>query len=351
MRKIDFLLLLFISICNYSYSQTLSGVVYDRDTQQPIPDVSVYLDGTSLYALTNEQGEFSLSAKGIINTNLIVRQIGYDMMIISQPFDVNLNRILLTKDEKKLKEIEIEVSEVLSREEKLKMFRKEFLGNTKAGKLCRILNEDDLILRYSPEDKILRASSTNPILVENDFLGYEISYSLIDFWIKYGKGISFSLEPLIFYMRGYSVFIDKGLNNRSVEGRRKDAYRKTSAFFFKSLVNGDLKRDGYEILNGKTTSVDVYRGMNIEDTLSMKKVSIIPLSYISYIPPELSSFAPIAFMHVYNTEGGWSNLMFLTDSFVVDQYGIPNAIDKLIFSGAMASRRLGDMLPLDYEPE
>lgn len=350
MKTMNFFLLFFLLSIPCLHSQILEGAVYDRQTGKPIPQVSVYLNGTSMRTMTDKEGRFSLKSNKIINTDLIFSHVSYKVLSVVNPFDENLNKVYMTGKDNSLKEIIIEVSETLSREEKLKMFKREFLGNTKAGKSCEILNEDDIVLRYSDEDKVLRASSEQPILIKNEFLGYEILYEIIDFSVQYTKGVALSLEPLTFFMRGHSIFTDMTPNNNKIKRRRKNTYKKTSAFFFLNLINKTIEQEGYDILNAKEAEVDIYRVLTLKDTLSMKKISISPKSNISYIPPELSSYTPAAFIHIYNVDGGWSNLTFLTETFLVDQFGIPDAIDKLVFSGNFASRRIGDMLPLDYKP-
>ena len=350
MKIINSILLFFLISTPSLYSQILEGTVYDKQTGEPISQVSVYLSGTSMRTVTDKGGKFILNIEKTINADLIFSHVSYDIIALVNPFDEDLDKIYMIKKDNNLKEIVIEVSEILSREEKLKMFKREFLGNTKAGKACEILNEDDIVLRYNDEEKVLSASSERPILIKNKLLGYEISYEIIDFSVQYAKGLTLSLEPLTFFMRGHSVFTDMAPNNNKIKRRRKSTYKKTSSFFFLSLVDMAIEQEGFEILNGKEAEVDIYRGLSIKDTLSMRKVSIKPMSSVSYIPPELRSYTPAAFIHIYNVDGGWSNLTFLTETFLVDQYGIPDTIDKLVLSGNFASRRIGDMLPLDYKP-
>jgi hypothetical protein len=50
---------------------------------------------------------------------------------------------------------------------------------------------------------------------------------------------------------------------------------------------------------------------------------------------------------VYNNRRK-SQVTFDTQSFVIDIFGNNSQIEKIFFSGDMATRRVGDMLPIDF---
>ncbi len=45
-----------------------------------------------------------------------------------------------------------------------------------------------------------------------------------------------------------------------------------------------------------------------------------------------------------------SKVIFLTNVFYVDEYGNNSNADKIEFGGDLATRKLGDMLPMNYVP-
>ncbi len=58
--------------------KTISGKVFDSNTDEPLPFSSVYVDGTSIGTITNERGEFRLNIPAVISDDtLIVSHIGY----------------------------------------------------------------------------------------------------------------------------------------------------------------------------------------------------------------------------------------------------------------------------------
>lgn len=349
MRRLIMYLLLLTGFSTSLSSQIITGRVYDKDTGNPIPLVSVYLDDTSIHTKTDDKGEFQLSAKHKINTDLIFTHVGYNMIIISNPFDANLEKVYLTEKDNTLDDIVVVSDEVMTRAEKLKLFREEFLGKTKAGKSCKILNEDDILLRYNSKDKELTASSEKPIIIENVFLGYKITYNLVAFRVKYVKGPLQSIEPNESYIRGTSIYENLAVEDRNMKSRRKSVYKNSPVFFFKNFANSKLKEEGYTLYNEHGVEIEQYRYFTVKDSLSMKKISIIDYTDITRIPEFLNNWDVKALMDVRIGGGNWSRLIFLTDSFLVDQWGNSNAVEKIILSGYFGTLRIGDMLPLDYE--
>ncbi len=73
----------------------------------------------------------------------------------------------------------------MTREIRLRYFRDQFLGLTKNGKSCTILNEEDLLLRFNKKTKQLTVNSKRPIIVNNENLNYQIRFEIKDFLINY----------------------------------------------------------------------------------------------------------------------------------------------------------------------
>jgi len=347
-RPILFLFFILLGLAGLQ-SQTLTGKIVDSKTRQPISQVSVYLNGTSIHTFTNDNGEFRLSINKAINTDLIISRVGYHLISVPNPFRAKLDEIYLTEKDNTLDEITVISEGGLTREQKLKMFRDEFLGKTKAGKSCKILNEDDILLMYNSNDKIFSASAENPIIIKNEYLGYEISYALIDFRVRYIKGIK-SLEPVESFIIGKTSFVDLAPDNKNLKGRRRNAYKSSAAFFFKNFANQTLRESSYEMYNLKGVQIMPEMYFTVKDTLSMKKISVIGHTTITQIPAIMDDRTIKALVDIYFEGGKRSRLMFLTDSFLVDEFGCTDPINRFPFSGYIASRRIGDIVPLDYEP-
>lgn len=369
MKRLIFCLFFAVLALTCLQSQTLIGRVVDNKTKLPIPQVSVYLNGTSIHTMTDEDGMFAFSVGKTINTDLIISHVAYNMVSIPDPYKEIPDVIYLTEKTNVLDEV-IVIADRSSREEKLELFRKHFLGITNAGKSCKILNEDDIYLHYDSDENKLTASSDNPLIIRNKYLGYEVRFTLVDFYVKYfslpieksnaNRGrvktplvaelLSGVMNEGVAYISGTTSFVDLEPNSKKIKGRRKKVYKSSAGAFFKNLSNYSLAESGYKVFN-KRLQVDPDNYFFVKDTLSMKKVIILRNTDINKeIGTDMSESIQGVIDILYNKKEQ-TKIVFLTDSFLVDQYGNTNAIDKLWFSGNLGNQRVGNMLPLDYEPE
>jgi hypothetical protein len=374
-----------VLLCCRMDAQTLTGVVYDKATQQPIPNVHVYLDGTSIFDITGDAGEFELTVNKILNTKLVLQHVSYQTVIIGNPFEEHLpDKFYMEERLNTLNEVTIQADR-FTREQKLKAFREQFLGMTQAGKSCKIMNENDIQIWFNVQTKTLLASSDQPVVVINEYLGYQILFTLVDFWVQY---------PIVTLDRNYiqqsyyavtTSYTDINPDNRRIKRRRDGIYEESSTFFFKNLTNNTLKEAGFSFYkNGLPADYNLY--FSTEDFLSYKKLQLI-----NTLPTEVNIMKslngePMVINYIDNNfvdENGnivtdptllnicnqmldntiqknrqfsvlyrrkQSDIHFYTDTLLVDQYGNIDQIDKVMFSGLMGQNRAGDMLPLDYEP-
>jgi hypothetical protein len=81
-----------------------------------------------------------------------------------------LGLIFLEESRETLGEVHLE-TDPWSRQKKLEIFKREFLGNTPMARQCRIKNEDKIRLRYIPSTETLVAYADEPIKIINKYLG------------------------------------------------------------------------------------------------------------------------------------------------------------------------------------
>ena len=132
MKRFTLLLIILLYAC-YGFSQTLSGTVYDEVTKKPVADANVYLDGTSIHTTTNANGQFALDVGKIINTQLIISHIAYNLYSIADPFNKLPDKIYL-KEKSNILDEAVVITDKFTRKEKLKDFREQFLGTNKPVK-------------------------------------------------------------------------------------------------------------------------------------------------------------------------------------------------------------------------
>jgi len=390
--------------CIQINAQTLTGFVLDKATKQPIPGTYAYLDGTSIVGVTDNSGKFTLTVKQMINTKLVLRHIAYSTIVIDNPFIHLSDTIYMEEQALTLSEVTVQANQQFSRQQRLRAFRQQFLGTTQAGRSCRIVNEDDIQIWFNVTKKTLFASSDKPIEVINEYLGYRVFFTLSEFWAEYSNVTLNSDRAMRTFCRVNTLFTDLRPSDNRIKKRRDDIYEESSKNFFKNLaynplfgsgtgvvlnrldIDKLLERDSEIMIDNEIVSKEeldpvfrIYKDgaqinprsyFIIEDTLSQKMIrlsdSIIEkenpdnsILRISVLHREKASdtyyrqdnYSSQGILIVNNGDNRYSSgIRFFTNSLFVDKYGNIDQIDKVFFSGLMGRIRMGDMLPVEYEP-
>lgn len=310
------------------YAQTVSGTVYDSVTKEPLLGASVYFEGTTIGGITNEQGKFSLYSEITSTSQLIVSYLGYTDVVLSLSGNKPLTVYLIPKEES-LDEVVVRASPLFTRKELVAAFRTQFLGTTKAGQSCKILNEDALRLYYNASKKQLTVTSDEVLRVKNPYLGYEIRFRLYDCKISY---VAKSIKPyhvIQSYYAGTSFFIDEKKDVRKYKKRRQEVYEGSSLHFMRTVATETWDEEDFAIYK---KGLPTYPKMHfiVSDTLGIKKVQLTGPVAVLYNKKKRSDVRP-KYTH-----------------YTIDGFGNFNPPDALIFSGLMGRQRLGDALPLDY---
>lgn len=241
MKKILFLLLAFCSLTLVAQKTIRGKVITSKNL--PLIGASVYINSTSIGTTTNDEGEFELIVKNG-KYDLIASYIGFttaqfalDTETINQPIVFKLSPKSNMLDEVVVSNRKNKMS-AEDRAYFLAQFRNTFLGKTNLSKQCKILNEDVVDLDYDISTRILEASVSEPIIIEHKGLGYKIYYDLVHF----------ELEPQKVTYLGYTRYQElKGSKRkkRKWAEKRRIAYNGSTMHFLKSVVDGNLKEQGF----------------------------------------------------------------------------------------------------------
>jgi len=330
-NKIFIFIFLLPAICA---SQSLTGRVIDKLTQQPLETTAVYFDNTTIGTTTNGKGEFTIYYTDAVQSTLVISYLGYEKVLISDFRNRNNMLIELIEADNTLDEVYIEYDDGLTRRQKLKLFRREFLGISKFGQSCKILNENDLVLKYDKQNKALYASSKVPLMVINKALKYEVAFDIIDFEVNFRyvdpKTRIFNVNSVTYLGTSFYKDIISGKKKKAIK-EREIVYKGSVQHFMRSLFDENLKEEGYWIFYDKFR-VNEWSYFTIEPVIDsdFKKVT-------------LSDEVSILFNKEIQSE-----LQLDIDEFFIDTYGNYTPIIGLYFSGAMGSQRVGDTLPSDY---
>ena len=273
--KIAVLLLLFISPV-VSGQNTITGIVSDNVNIKPIPDATVYINGTTIGTSTNENGLFTLK-EVTFPCKLIISRIGYDLMTIDIA-QFNPERLTILLREKTIQLSEVEVTGKNSRDKSVQKFRNIFFGSDFWSK--KILLENESVLTFSrytdtikhepdsldkllekielsdlvkndsvDKDRILNVFSVRanaPIKVDFPELGFKLSIDLVQFNIIESPGNSICKYLAYYFYQPYPF--KNNLVERKFQKKRTEAFYNSKEHFCRSLFSDRLKQNGYVVM-------------------------------------------------------------------------------------------------------
>lgn len=297
--------------CKPAVAQLITGEVFKQGTNIPVPAAVVYFKGFSDAVATDEHGRFEIPAKPAY-TQLVISCTGYQTLVLNT--DTALHKFYLTPSIQHLKDV-IVIADGLSRDQKLKAFRKEFLGTSKFAKNCRIVNPDDISITYYKKQQTLKAFAYSPLLIENKDLGYLITYEL--------DSLISSPEKLL--VVGNYTFTELPEVSAENKKNREEAYRGSKMHFIRALVSNKLKPEGFTTTNRLTFLIT-------EPDLVLDSAG---LHYFK--------FPGKVFINYRNRQ----SIMYSTLPLAIaGNDGYFNT--ALVWVGHMSQKRVADMLPFNY---
>ena len=380
--SLTLVLLLTVSL----FSQTrIDGRIVDKSTSEPLVGVNVFFSKTTWGATTDDNGFYTLTNIPAGQYELVVSMIGYEVereqMIIKSDERFTLNFRLQSRA---ILMSEINVTAKTDRvwKKSYDRFRRSFLGTSKNGESCLILNE--FVLTFDDSGQYFKAKASQPIQIENPELGYRITYILDDFEID-GTEVRYAGDH---YYESMSSKSKRQL--KKWEKNRKKAYNGSLRHLLKTLTDRfDLRftfnegmiiqNDNWNSIAGRKKDPLVREGFSI----SMNKKDLFGTSLIiedeykplrsdtlvfpgaTYEQPLLSfegrmmvvymkESPELAYMMENDSPSSYkqtSYLLLRADSVYFDRdgrYFEPYMIEQ---QGYSSWERIGDQLPFNYEQE
>jgi CarboxypepD_reg-like domain len=349
MKKIA-ILIIFIGCFSAAHCQAFKGTIYDRLTDSTLSSAIVYISGTSVGTYSDIHGNFDLDISRYSSMPITISMLGYYSVTLSEHNSNKMYDIYLSPKINELNEVVIKGKKG-KWEVYLRLFKREFLGETDNAMECDILNEKDLrfaynssSFSYSSDSSTLIAFSLKPILIHNNALGYTITYYLDKFKYSRIKGENKEVNETSTIMGNYLfkddlLTIDESKKSKVVE-RRKSAYLGSRMHFFRLLFGGNLYQRGkYNISLSDNNLFSKGFSIGSKTTISSDSLVIRKDRNSSYIRKEGDLYIKFGEKH--------STIIVKKDSayFEKDGYYDPIGIE---FSGEMSKQRIGDLLPFEY---
>ena len=369
MRTIRFVgsIVLILSLLNQeSFSQTtfeIKGNVKDVNGVS-LPGAHVFLANTTYGVITNAKGDFLLRIPKRGNYQLVVSFAGFENYAIALEVNDNISlKVTLRELTIDLGGFVVTAKKDRKWAERFQQFRQVFLGTSRNADFCKILNKEEIDFYYNEELNILEAYATEPIIVRNRALDYEIEFYLDEFQILYNEGYS------VIY--GYPLFKEIFPNRVSKrrDRNRLKAYNGSVEHFFESLSGNRLNEEGYTLrkafkneLDQIVVSADTIDTIYFPDsTTNVLKWRFSDYFVIDYKEREDANYTSFRYsINVVDSlinevdfpmQRSWIRIKEPQNALQFDRTGY--VLNPLSFAqyGYWGFERLADWVPLNYKPE
>ncbi len=324
-RLVVFVFFIFFSLS--AYNQIIKGTVFNKKDKKPVHLASIYFNGTVVGTNSDENGRFELDVSKYPSMPLTVSALGYNTLTLSD-FSIEDEMVIyLTSRVFELKEVVVSGKALVwARKANLRLFRQSFLGTTPNALKSRILNEEDIHFIYDQSDT-LKAYTSKPLIIENNALGYIITYFLEEFQRDKTNDIFFFNGNILFKEQ---IKTDTALNIR-YERKRKSVYVGSKMQFFRALWNNDLKSASFVIKDTYNKILDYSDIVTVDEGGN---------KYLKY------NGKLFIYHHSTNPVG---YITLLTDNVYFDKTGFFDPMN-IVWGGLMAKQLIADWLPYDYMP-
>lgn len=344
-------------ICQVILAQqnTITGHVLDTETQMPIPHTEVFVSGTTVGCITDTYGNFSLDVP-FIPCVLVADHVSYESFIQTieekQQLTIELSPSNFSLDE-------VSISGKNKRRRNLRYFYDYFLGDSRQS--TEVLN--DSVLVFQRDKMQFSATSNEPLIVENNNLGYRIKVILEEFKVIARDGPNGKQLALnspnggeVLQLKGYYYYepLEEEQPSRKVyftKNRRLNYYG-SYRHFLKSIYDNESAIQGYKIkVIPEEQKAAFYHIENQELSSQAKEFIILAEKLEVYYRFDDDQYPiPEEFLHDRFTFSQRKSVIYPSKTpFIIRSNGTsPNL--NFVIDGAMDITNFTNSLPVDYTP-
>lgn len=356
---------LLLGSCLLAYGQTtavLTGNVTDATTGEPMPFAHVYINGSTQGAITDEKGSYKLTGVPLGTVEIAASFVGYQPTTQKIRFENTSPQkanFQLKASEQMLDAITVRGNSKRS-ERHLRQFKKQLFGEPFGGQ-CLIVNSE--VLNFKEDKNHLYATASEPLIIDNQALGYRLIYDLQHFD---------ATLPGKVYSAGTARFEElKAENERQADRFRRNrltAYRGSTRHLMASLIDGTFEQAGFLIYQEDLTkpiSVE-RRTITLAAAISEYK-RLVPIQIAKLIQPgrlaterrlvstmklivfytkASSSFSPYP-----DARYAYTEIKLPSGQMQMTVDGVITMPEGMEAEGSMGNDRLSTMLPANWKPE
>lgn len=350
------LVMLSTVLCWGQSTPKLSGRVLEQESGKPIPFATVYINATTKGTTADADGRYQLASLPAGPLELVTSAVGYvtnRQKITAQQASREII-IKLAPDTQSLAAVMVTAPRSKAYNRQLRTFKRELLGDTPFADKCTFGNLDALTL-YEQNGHLM-ARGTEPLLIDNQALGYRIHYTLLHFDTYRGAT----------YYAGTTRFEEIKPESPKQADRwkwnRQLAYRGSSRHLLASLATGTYQKEGYMIYQAdfvvpQNPAIPLLQFVTKQPGMVVSDSVIKP----TRVPQERQLISPKALEIFYTRRRSLSSpypkipyaysllilpqkhALITTDGWILQ----PNGLE---IRGEMSSNRLSNLLPIDWTP-
>ncbi|WP_080057927.1 carboxypeptidase-like regulatory domain-containing protein [Spirosoma aerolatum] len=356
--------LLFLGSFRLAHGQPtaiLIGAVVDATTGKPMPFANVYINGSTRGAVTDEKGTYTLTGIPPGTVEIVASFVGYQSDKRTVRFDntsPQTANFRLKANEQTLDAVTVK-GNPKNRERQLRQFKKLLFGEPFGGQ-CLLVNSD--VLRFKEDKDHLYATASEPLIIDNQALGYRLIYDLQQF-----DGTT-SGEA---YYGGTARFDELKPENERQASRfqrnRLTAYKGSIRHLMASLTDNTFKEAGFLVYQEDVTKMvsleqrsitlsaainDYKRLVPIQTTtliqpgrLSTERRLVSPMKLIVFYTNANSGFSPYP-----DARYAYTEMRLPKGQLQMTVDGVITMPEGMEVKGSMGNDRLSTMLPADWKP-
>lgn len=355
------LLLLLAAPCGIAQPlglSTLRGTVVDSTTGEPLEGAHVFIASSMLGTTTDARGTFVLPDVLPGTHHLYASMLGFASARRVLRLPAEADSLLAFR----LQPVVFETGEVVVTakhakkwRKRLEKFKRQFIGTSANAEGVTVVNPEVLNFEATWWGR-LAADAGEPLVIENEVLGYRLQYFLKEF-LSGGGTIRYDGEPLF-----EELTPESPEQEAAWKAARHQAFYGSFRHFLLALLDGRLREEGFRAVHQheiqtsggrpgfRVRSDRVLRDTETPGERALRFTNFIEITYLK----EEEEAAYLARLRPEQRRGGayqQSWIKLTNGPTAIDQNGEPVEPYGVTVYGYFAFEGAAEMLPKEYRPE
>lgn len=350
-----FVICLIVISTAFAKEKNVSGIVVDAQTGKPIPHVGVFVSGTTSGCITDSLGFFNLKVP-YYPCVIIADHVAYESFIKAVENNTKLHIELRSSN---FSINEVSVSGKNKRKRNLRYFYSHFIRENRN----KINIQNDSVLVFQRDEMRFQASTKEPLILVNNYLGYRIKVVLNEFEVialdsPNGKQIPLNSLDGGEVMQVTGHYLYEPLENEIPEKaeyfaeNRRVTYYGSYRHFLKSIYDNNPGQHGYEITVKQAKGKAVfYEIVSEKNNLNYKEfvIQADTLNVTYYFDDNKFPIPNEEVRGKFYLNTRRSTIYSTKQPFIIRPNGTSPKL-TFIINGMMAMKSFANSLPEDYEP-